>query len=111
MQDELVEVADLVAEARLTVAALLRGAKLVLKEGVILSADDRKVVAHVYRLLRAAKLLSFVPPSCGASYYSGYFASEWQEIMKKIERREDLIFIEGENIEEARNVECLHRLV
>lgn len=46
VQDELVEVLDLVGEARLAVAALLRGAELVLEEGVVLVADDGKVVAH-----------------------------------------------------------------
>lgn len=47
VQDELVQVAGLVREARLPIAALLRGAELVLEEGVVLGADNGKVVGHV----------------------------------------------------------------
>lgn len=46
VQDELVQVAGLVREARLPIAALLGGAELVLEEGVILGADDGEVVGH-----------------------------------------------------------------
>lgn len=46
VQDELVQVAGLVREARLPIAALLGGAELVLEEGVVLGADDGEVVGH-----------------------------------------------------------------
>lgn len=46
VQDELVQVAGLVREARLPIAALLGRAELVLEEGVVLGADDGKVVGH-----------------------------------------------------------------
>lgn len=46
VQNELVQVTDLVAEARLSVAALLRGAELMLKQGVVLGADDGEIVTH-----------------------------------------------------------------
>lgn len=46
VQDELIEVAGLVREAGHAVAALLRGAELVLEEGVVLGANDGEVVRH-----------------------------------------------------------------
>lgn len=46
VQDELVQVADLLVEARLAVAAGLGGAELVLEEGVVLRPDDDEVVGH-----------------------------------------------------------------
>jgi hypothetical protein len=46
VQDELVQVAGLVREARLPIAALLGGSELVLEDGVVLGADDGKVVGH-----------------------------------------------------------------
>lgn len=46
VQDELVQVAGLVAEAREAVAALLRRAKLVLEQRVVLGANDGEVVGH-----------------------------------------------------------------
>jgi hypothetical protein len=46
VEDELVEVADLVVEARLAVAAGFGGAELVLEEGVVLRPDDDEVVRH-----------------------------------------------------------------
>lgn len=46
MQNQLVQMAQLVIEARLAVTALLRCAELVLEEGVVLSADNGEVVAH-----------------------------------------------------------------
>lgn len=46
VQDELVQVAGLIREARLPIAALLGSAELVLEEGVVLGADDGKVVGH-----------------------------------------------------------------
>jgi hypothetical protein len=44
VHDELVHVPRLLAEARLPVAALLRGPELVLEQRVVLRADDDKVV-------------------------------------------------------------------
>lgn len=46
VQDELVQVADLVGEAGLPIAALLGAAKLVFEERVVLGADYGEVVAH-----------------------------------------------------------------
>lgn len=46
MQDELVQMASLVAEARLAVTALLGRAELVLEERVVLGADDGEVIRH-----------------------------------------------------------------
>lgn len=46
MDDELVHVAGLVAEARQAVASLLRGAEFILEERVVLGADDGEVVGH-----------------------------------------------------------------
>lgn len=48
VQHQLVQVPHLLGEARLPVAALLRGAELVLEEGVVLGADDGEVVAHLF---------------------------------------------------------------
>ncbi len=50
MDDELVHVAGVVAEARDAVAALLGGAEFVLEEGVVLCAYDGEVVGHIFRL-------------------------------------------------------------
>lgn len=46
VQDELVQVSHLFGEAGLAIAALLRGAELVLEQGIVLGADNGKVVAH-----------------------------------------------------------------
>lgn len=46
VQDELVQVASLVAEAGLAIAALLGRAELVLEEGIVLGADDGEIVRH-----------------------------------------------------------------
>ena len=46
VQDYLVQVPHLICEPRLAIAALLGCAKLVLKERVVLRADNGKVVAH-----------------------------------------------------------------
>lgn len=46
MQNKLVQVPQLVAEAGLTIAALLGCAEFIFKEGVVLGADDGEVVAH-----------------------------------------------------------------
>lgn len=46
MQDELVHVARLLRKPGEAVAALLRSAKLILEEGVVLRADDGKVIGH-----------------------------------------------------------------
>lgn len=46
MQNDLVQVPDLLGKARLAIAALLRGPKLVLEQRVILGADNGKIVAH-----------------------------------------------------------------
>lgn len=46
MDDELVQVPRLLAEARLAVAALLAGAELVLEQRVVLRANDGEVVGH-----------------------------------------------------------------
>lgn len=58
MQDELVQVSHLFGEAGLAIAALLRGAELVLEQGIVLGADNGKVVAH-----RAA-----APPHIGRGF-------------------------------------------
>lgn len=47
MQDELVQMASLVAEAGLAVAALLGRAEFVLEERVVLGADDGEVIRHL----------------------------------------------------------------
>lgn len=47
MHDELVHVPRLVAEARLPVAALLRGAELVLEYRVVLRSDYGEVIRHL----------------------------------------------------------------
>lgn len=44
VQDELVQMTSLVAEAGLAVAALLGGAELVLEERIVLGADDGEVI-------------------------------------------------------------------
>lgn len=54
MQDELVQVLDLLVEARLAIAALLGCAELVLEKGVVLGADDGEVVAHGGAVVRIA---------------------------------------------------------
>lgn len=54
VQDELVQVAGLVREARLPIAALLGGAELVLEEGVVLGADDGEVVGHGFVIDRSS---------------------------------------------------------
>lgn len=46
MHDELVHVARLLAEPRLSVAALLRRPELVLEERVVLRPDDHEVIRH-----------------------------------------------------------------
>lgn len=46
MENELVQMTQLVREARLSVTALLGCAELVLEEGVVLGADNGEVVAH-----------------------------------------------------------------
>lgn len=46
MKDELVQVSHLLGEAGLAIAALLRGAELVLEQGIVLGADNGKVVTH-----------------------------------------------------------------
>lgn len=46
MQNELVQVAELIRESGLSIAALLGRAEFVLKEGVVLGADNGEVVAH-----------------------------------------------------------------
>lgn len=46
MQDELVQMTDLIAEARLAIAALFRGAELMFKQRVVLSANNGKVITH-----------------------------------------------------------------
>lgn len=46
MKNELVQVSDLVGEARLAIAALLGGTEFVFKERVVLCADNGEVVAH-----------------------------------------------------------------
>lgn len=48
VDDELVHVPGLLAEARLAVPALLRRAELVLEERVVLRADDGEVVRHFF---------------------------------------------------------------
>lgn len=58
VQDELVQVSHLFGEAGLAIAALLRGAELVLEQGIVLGADNGKVVAH-----RAA-----APPHIGRGF-------------------------------------------
>ncbi len=66
MQDELVQVAQLLGEARLAIAALLRRAELVLEQRVVLGADDGEVVAHrcggEKARIRAARFSVAVPP-------------------------------------------------
>lgn len=56
MYDERVHVAGLVAEAGQAVAALLRGAELVLEERVVFCADYAEVVGHVLSVGRGAEL-------------------------------------------------------
>lgn len=46
VKDELVQVSHLLGEAGLAIAALLRGAELVLEQGIVLGADNGKVVTH-----------------------------------------------------------------
>lgn len=46
MQNELIQVPGLLGKAGLAIAALLAGAKFVLKQRVVLRADDSEVVAH-----------------------------------------------------------------
>jgi hypothetical protein len=58
VQDELVQVSHLFGEAGLAIAALLRGAELVLEQGVVLGANNGKIIAH-----RAA-----VPPHIGRGF-------------------------------------------
>jgi hypothetical protein len=44
MDNKLVQVSGLVAEARLAVTALLGGSEVILKQGVVLGANHGKVV-------------------------------------------------------------------
>lgn len=53
MQDELVQVPRLVAEAREPVAALLGRAELVLEQRIVLRADDGEVVRHFWGFQRS----------------------------------------------------------
>lgn len=46
MQNELVQMADLVVESGLAVAALFRCAEFIFEKGVVLGADDGEVVTH-----------------------------------------------------------------
>lgn len=46
VKNELVQVSHLFGEARLAVAALLGSAELILEQGIVLGADNGKVVAH-----------------------------------------------------------------
>lgn len=46
VKNELVQVSHLFGEARLAIAALLGGAELILEQGIVLGADNGKVVAH-----------------------------------------------------------------
>lgn len=52
MKNELVQMTDLVTEARLAVAALFGGTELMLEQRVVLGANDGKVVTHnvAYRI-------------------------------------------------------------
>lgn len=77
VQDELVQVSHLFGEAGLAIAALLRGAELVLEQGIVLGADNGKVVAH-----RAA-----APPHIGRGFWNrdagdGYsIQNDWRRDM------------------------------
>lgn len=63
VQYELVQVTSLVREARLPIAALLRGAELVFEEGVVLGANDGEVVGHLLLSIdHLAGVLSLLPP-------------------------------------------------
>lgn len=51
VDNKLVKMSSLVAEAWLTVTALLGGAKVILEQGVVLSANDGKIVRHCLVML------------------------------------------------------------
>lgn len=52
MQNKLVQVSELVCESGLPIAALFRCTEFVFKEGIILGANNGKVVAHYGRCIR-----------------------------------------------------------
>ena len=80
VQDQLVHMPHLVGEARLAVAALLRGAELVLEEGVVLGADNGEVVAHLAAVLRIGKPPAFDMRRAARSKYArelGWIGELW----------------------------------
>jgi hypothetical protein len=62
VHDELVHMPCLLGEPRDAIAALLRGAELVLEEGVVLRADDGEVVGHLLRRSCGVRSDGFVAP-------------------------------------------------
>lgn len=56
---------DLLGEARLSISALFRCAKLILEKGVILGADNGEIVAHrVAFLISSVSSPFYVPFTC-----------------------------------------------
>lgn len=64
---------DLLGEARLTIAALLRGAELVLKQGIILGADYGEVVAHRVAICICRWAVCFLAVAMDLLSYRGTF--------------------------------------
>jgi hypothetical protein len=51
VDDELVQMPGLVAEARLAVAALLGGSEVIFEQGVVLGANYGEIIGHCFFLL------------------------------------------------------------